>query len=117
FQNRESAPANLPSGEVPKVKTPAEPAPASKIPRSHPPRRATTFKPATSLEDTGTETVNREAAGRRIVGVLVTYTWKPEGQLFALREGRNLIGRDPDQCEIAVPDDSALSARNTIISY
>jgi predicted component of type VI protein secretion system len=51
------------------------------------------------------------------VGVLVTYTWKPEGQLFALREGRNLIGRDPDQCEIAVPDDSALSARNTIISY
>jgi hypothetical protein len=57
------------------------------------------------------------SSGRRIVGVLITYTWKPEGQLFALREGRNLIGRDPEQCEIAVPEDTTLSSTNTHITF
>jgi hypothetical protein len=27
------------------------------------------------------------------------------------------VGRDADQCEIAIPEDPSLSARNTIISY
>ena len=57
------------------------------------------------------------SAGRRIVGILITYTWKPEGQLFAVREGRNLIGRDPEQCEIAVPEDNTLSSTNTHITF
>jgi hypothetical protein len=51
------------------------------------------------------------------VGVLITYTWKSEGQLFPICEGRNLIGRDPNQCEIAIANDSALSGRNTIITF
>jgi hypothetical protein len=54
---------------------------------------------------------------RRIVGVLVTYTWKPEGQIFPVREGRNLIGRDPEQCEIAVPEDITMSSMNSHITY
>jgi hypothetical protein len=53
---------------------------------------------------------------RRIVGLLLTYTWRPEGQIFPLREGRNLIGRSPE-CEIAIPEDPHLSETNSHITY
>ena len=53
---------------------------------------------------------------RRIVGILVTYSWKPDGEIFPLREGRNLIGRDPD-CEVCIPADQTMSGRNSHISY
>jgi len=55
--------------------------------------------------------------GRRIVGVLVTYSWKNEGQLFPLCEGRNIVGRDATESDIAIPQDPALSAKNTYIVY
>jgi hypothetical protein len=51
-----------------------------------------------------------------VVGVLVTYSWKPEGQVFPVREGRNLIGRGTE-CEICVPDDPTLSNVNSHITY
>lgn len=54
--------------------------------------------------------------GRRIIGALITYTWKPEGQLFPLREGRNRIGRN-DECEVCLPNDGALSNVNTHIYH
>lgn len=54
---------------------------------------------------------------RRIIGILVTYTWKPEGQIFEVREGRNRIGRDPNQCDIVIEQDETLSARNSSIVY
>jgi len=58
------------------------------------------------------------AAGekRRIVGVLITYTWKPEGQVFEVREGRNRIGKDPS-CDIVVEQDQSLSAENSSIRF
>jgi hypothetical protein len=37
--------------------------------------------------------------------IIVTYTWKPEGQIFEVREGRNRIGRDPTQCDIVIEQD------------
>jgi hypothetical protein len=72
--------------------------------------------PSGSPSATGSGAIPR-AGGRRIVGVLITYTWKPEGQLFPVFEGRNLIGRDPEQCEIAVPEDNTLSSTNTHITF
>ncbi len=57
-----------------------------------------------------------QAFGRRIVGVLITYTWNPEGQIFPVREGRNLIGRN-SSCDIALPQDSHLSDTNTHVTY
>jgi hypothetical protein len=53
---------------------------------------------------------------RRIVGVLLTYTWRPEGQLFPVREGRNRIGRN-SECEICLPEDPHLSGTNSHITY
>jgi hypothetical protein len=55
-------------------------------------------------------------SSRRIVGLLLTYTWRPEGQIFPVREGRNLIGRNPD-CDIAIPEDPHLSDTNSHITY
>ena len=54
---------------------------------------------------------------RKIVGVLITYSWQDSGQVFPVLEGRNLIGKDPDQCDICIPQDATLSAVNTFITY
>jgi hypothetical protein len=59
---------------------------------------------------------------RRIVGVIVTYSWRPEGQLFTVREGKNYIGADrvssePDHqlCHILIPNDTKMSAEHALI--
>ncbi len=54
---------------------------------------------------------------RRMVGLLVTYTWTDQGQVFPIFEGRNRIGRDPSQCEIAIPQDDSMSAVNSHVIY
>jgi pSer/pThr/pTyr-binding forkhead associated (FHA) protein len=48
--------------------------------------------------------------------VLVTYTWHPEGDLFPVREGRNLLGSSPE-CEISVLGDGHLSGRHAILLF
>jgi hypothetical protein len=53
---------------------------------------------------------------RRIVAVLVTYTWHPAGQIFPVYEGRTYLGRDPD-CEICLTTDSQLSSKHAAIFY
>lgn len=55
-------------------------------------------------------------SARKVVGVLVTYSWKPEGQLFPVREGRNLIGRG-EECDIRLSDDPAMSQVNSHITF
>ena len=55
-------------------------------------------------------------AQRRIVGILVTYSWKPDGQVFPVREGRNLIGRG-EECDIRIADDPMLSQVNSHITF
>ncbi|MGH8472136.1 MAG: FHA domain-containing protein, partial [Gammaproteobacteria bacterium] len=59
---------------------------------------------------------------RRILGVLVTYTWRPEGQLFTVREGKNFIGAGDissetshRRCEILIETDSMLSSEHALI--
>jgi hypothetical protein len=56
------------------------------------------------------------ASGRKIVGVLVSYSWYPEGKIFPIREGRNLIGHDSD-CDISVPEDETMSGQNSSIQF
>jgi len=61
----------------------------------------------------------REAAvgaGRRVVGVLVTYTWRTEGEVFPIREGRNVVGSST-ACEIHIATDSQMSGRHACIVY
>lgn len=54
---------------------------------------------------------------RKIVGVLITYSWQEQGQIFPILEGRNLIGKDPTQCDICIPEDATLSAVNSFITH
>lgn len=53
---------------------------------------------------------------RKIVGVLITYTWRPEGHLCPIREGKNYIGRgeetpdaDHPEVNVSVPEDNRMS--------
>jgi hypothetical protein len=59
----------------------------------------------------------RGSDARKIVGALISFSWRPEGQLFPIREGRNLIGADPKQCDIAVPEDNSLADVNSHITF
>lgn len=77
-----------------------------------PVRRMTVFAPPP--QETGVETPR--AAQRKIVGILITYSWRAEGQLFPIREGRNLIGRGAE-CEVQVSEDNTLSNINSHITY
>lgn len=56
---------------------------------------------------------------RKIVGVLVTYSWVPSGQLFPLREGKNHIGRSNNlpehRCDIQIADDKKMSGDHALI--
>ena len=59
---------------------------------------------------------------RRIVGVLITYTWHPQGDLFPVREGKNYIGagyvsREPGDplCDIYITEDPKLSSAHALI--
>jgi pSer/pThr/pTyr-binding forkhead associated (FHA) protein len=55
---------------------------------------------------------------RRIMGVLVTFTWRREGQLFPLYEGKNLIGsgRAADRrCDVQISTDPTLSREHALI--
>jgi len=56
------------------------------------------------------------ALDRKIVGVLITYSTRPDGVIFPVREGRNRIGRNPEN-EISVPGDTAMSGLNSYIIF
>ena len=59
---------------------------------------------------------------RRITGVLVSYTWRPEGEIHPIREGKNFIGSGDisseavhRSCDIQVPQDNTMSAEHALI--
>ena len=58
----------------------------------------------------------------RITGILVTYTWRPEGEVHVIREGKNFIGsgdvssETPHRsCDIQVRQDPTMSAEHALI--
>ena len=74
---------------------------------------STPFSPGlTGEEDLAAE----DLVARRIAGALTTFTWRPEGQLFTLFQGRNTIGRRAE-CEIRIPRDPMMSGRHAVIEW
>lgn len=72
-------------------------------------------------ENTGGQTVIRRVSGdddngRRIVGLLTTYDTKPNGEVFNIYEGRNMIGR-ANTCDISIPKDNNVSGQHLLILY
>jgi hypothetical protein len=61
-------------------------------------------------------------APRPITGVLVTYTWRPEGEMFPVREGRTFIGSGDvsseafhRSCDVQISHDTMMSAEHALI--
>jgi hypothetical protein len=90
--------------------THAEPQPldsSSQRPSGVTGNRPTQFMPAA-------EEKSQAPGGRRVVGVLVTYSWLKSGSIHPVCEGRNYIGRS-EECEIRIKDDPDMSARHATI--
>jgi hypothetical protein len=59
---------------------------------------------------------------RRIVGFIITYSWKPQGIAFFVREGKNFIGSGkvtsdashPD-CDVIIREDQRMSSEHALI--
>jgi hypothetical protein len=91
------------------------PAPPAPVPPAGSSRRKTAFGDAESSAPSG-QLRPPAAAARRVAAILVTYTWRPEGDVLPIREGRNYIGSDPE-CEVCLHDDPQLSSRHATIIY
>lgn len=120
-----AAPYYSPTGPRPAIQ-PAQPGAGAAHPGNAPARRVTVFDagPGSSggaQQAAGTPAVQPKApsasTARKIVGVLVTYSWSDQGQIFPVLEGRNRIGSDPAQCDIAIPQDDTLSSINSHIVF
>jgi hypothetical protein len=99
------------------------PSPPSSFPASgaasgaSPGRRGeTVYMPPAAAGSAAVANQARAVSQRKIVAILVTYSWKPEGQVFPVREGRNLIGRG-EECDIRIPEDTMLSQVNSHITF
>lgn len=53
---------------------------------------------------------------RRLVGLLVSYSAIPTGEVYKVYEGRTTIGRDRT-CDIPFPNDSHMSSKHLLIQY
>jgi hypothetical protein len=56
------------------------------------------------------------AETRRIVAMLVTYSWDSAGQVFPIRTGRCFIGSDP-HADVCVASDPQMSGRHAVILF
>lgn len=72
--------------------------------------------PGAPAEESGRTVFGDEGTPRRVVGVLVTYSWRPEGEIFPVREGSNLLGSSPE-CEARIATDPRMSGRHANIVY
>ncbi len=83
--------------------------------------RETKVMPGEAASRSGGDQVG-EADTRRVMGFVITYTWRPEGQYFPIREGKNFIGAGAissetthRECEIQITEDARLSAEHALI--
>ena len=63
----------------------------------------------------GTDSPNPDG-GRRVVGVLISYSANPAGEVYKVYEGRTTIGRDRT-CDLPFPNDSHMSSKHFLIQY
>ena len=53
----------------------------------------------------------------KLVGWLVTFSNLPTGEDYRIREGRNTIGMDSNECDVLLGNDSAVSSKHAVIMY
>ncbi|ALL70955.1 FHA domain (plasmid) [Paraburkholderia caribensis MBA4] len=75
---------------------------------------ATRHDPGYESQSQATAPTEHRSPRRKITGVLVTFTWERQGDLFALYEGRNVIGKGTVESEGGRPCDVLLSVDATM---
>lgn len=107
-------------GQPEKTNAPQKRTIVQAIPQPSPGGRKTMVMP--SENSTAPPKESQPADTRKIVGVLVTYTWVPGGQLFPVREGKNYLGSgvagfpsSSQGCDIQVPHDDRMSGVHALI--
>ncbi len=70
----------------------------------------------TVIRSAGDESSTGNGNGRKLVGILVTYSLNPCGQVFPIYEGRNIVGRD-QSCDIALTSDDKVSGKHLLILW
>ena len=55
-------------------------------------------------------------SGRRLVGMLVSFSTNPNGEVYKIFEGRNIIGRSED-CDITIANDDNVSDKHLLILF
>ncbi|SIT43345.1 conserved hypothetical protein [Paraburkholderia ribeironis] len=69
----------------------------------------------------GSSASTRRSSRRKITGVLVTFTWEHQGDLFVLYEGRNVIGTGTVEseggrpCDVLLTVDATMSNEHAVI--
>ena len=66
-------------------------------------------------EETG-EDASKKKHSRRLVGLLVSYSDKPSGEVYKVFEGRTTIGKSR-LCDIPFPNDKHMSSKHLLIQY
>jgi FHA domain len=72
-------------------------------------------------EDSTTPPARHVPSRRKITGVLVTFTWERQGDLFVLYEGRNVIGKGNVEseggrpCDVLLTGDETMSSEHAVI--
>lgn len=116
-QMRAKSPRRFEDTELSNVSRTGGLTPKTPIPSSEPKRDVTVFRASPAA----TPAVNTPGGSvpslskRKIVGVLVSYSWHPDGKVFPIYEERNLIGRGA-HCEVHVPEDDSMSSENSHIT-
>lgn len=62
------------------------------------------------------EPKKKKPSGRRLVGLLVSYSDNPSGEVYKVFEGRTTIGKSR-LCDIPFPDDKYMSSNHLLIQY
>lgn len=68
-----------------------------------------------------TPVTRRAESGSKITGVLCTFVWRPQGDLFVLYEGRNVIGKGYVEseggrpCDVLLNTDASMSNEHAVI--
>lgn len=70
----------------------------------------------TIIRSVGDQTNQPGGNGRKLVGLMVCYDVNPNGEVFNIYEGRNLIGRKRN-CDISIPSDGLISSEHLIVLY
>lgn len=53
----------------------------------------------------------------RLAGWLVSFSTDPSGDDFRLHEGRNVIGSDASECEVALPGEASVSGKHAVVIF